>query len=42
MSQIRWCIQKLSKKNQVINSYFESKSNPFSIFNKNIDGKIME
>jgi len=36
---IRWVLQKLSRKNQVIYSYFETKSNPFSIFNKNIDGK---
>jgi len=38
MVTIRWVLQKLLQKNQVINSYFETKSNPFSIFNKNIDG----
>jgi len=41
MFGIRWVLQKLLRKNQVIYSYFETKSNPFSIFKtKNIDGKI--
>jgi len=38
--KIRLFFTKLLQKNEVINSYFESKSNPFSIFNKNIDGKM--
>ena len=34
-------ILKNNENNQVIYSYFETKSNPFSIFNKNIDEKIL-
>jgi len=40
MFGIRLFFKKLLQKNEVINSYFESKSNPFSIFNKTIDGKM--
>ena len=39
MFGIRLFFKKLLQKNEVNNSYFESKSNPFSIFNKTIDGK---
>jgi len=39
MFGIRLFFKKFLQKNEVINSYFESKSNPFSIFNKTIDGK---
>jgi len=32
--KIRCFLQKLLRKNQLIYSYFETKSNPFSIFSK--------